>query len=119
MQRSPTTGKARTVSTMLHPQLKALAWLTVAVLAVAFATPAAAEPGDGTWDPTLPKSVSAGAPGDPLAIANASLRATALATQTTMDLGRNFLRSLGLGASSPVPFRSVRAACLGARLSST
>ncbi|CAJ1505508.1 NlpC/P60 family peptidoglycan endopeptidase RipB [[Mycobacterium] burgundiense] len=95
---------------MLHPQLKALAWLTVAVLAVAFATPAAAEPGDGTWDPTLPKSVSAGAPGDPLAIANASLRATALATQTTMDLGRNFLRSLGLGGVEPsaVPIGSGR-----------
>ena len=95
---------------MLNPQLKALTWLAVTVLAVAFATPAAAEPGDGTWDPSLPKAVSAGAPGDPLAIANASLRATALATQTTMDLGRNFLRSMGFGGAeaNAAPFGSGR-----------
>jgi cell wall-associated NlpC family hydrolase len=41
---------------------------------------------------------SAGAPGDPLAIANASMAATAQATQTTLDLGRKFLGSLGIGA---------------------
>ncbi|MBI3689768.1 MAG: NlpC/P60 family peptidoglycan endopeptidase RipB [Mycolicibacterium aromaticivorans] len=51
------------------------------------------------WDPILPKILSAGAPGDPLAIANASLRATNLATQTTMDLGRKFLSSLGIGGT--------------------
>jgi cell wall-associated NlpC family hydrolase len=56
------------------------------------AAPAAAEPG---WDPTLPAMISAGAPGDPLAVANASLPATAQATQTTMDLGRKFLSGLG------------------------
>lgn len=56
------------------------------------AAPAAAEPG---WDPTLPATISAGAPGDPLAVANASLQATAQATQTTMDLGRKFLSGLG------------------------
>lgn len=56
------------------------------------AAPAAAEPG---WDPTLPAIISAGAPGDPLAVANASLQATAQATQTTMDLGRKFLSGLG------------------------
>ncbi|HEX7322757.1 MAG TPA: NlpC/P60 family peptidoglycan endopeptidase RipB [Mycobacterium sp.] len=55
------------------------------------AGPAAAEP----WDPTLPQLISAGAPGDPLAIANASLQATAQATQTTMELGRKFLSGLG------------------------
>ena len=32
-----------------------------------------AAPDDGQWDPTLPKMLSAGAPGDPVAIANASL----------------------------------------------
>ncbi|OBH19925.1 NlpC/P60 family protein [Mycolicibacter terrae] len=56
------------------------------------AAPAAADPG---WDPTLPATISAGAPGDPLAVANASLQATAQATQTTMDLGRKFLSGLG------------------------
>lgn len=61
----------------------------IAVVAVAFAAvglvaPAGAAPEDGQWDPTLPKLISAGAPGDPLAIANASLEATAQATQVTM-----------------------------------
>jgi cell wall-associated NlpC family hydrolase len=43
--------------------------------------------------------LSAGAPGDALAIANASLAATAQATQATLDLGRSFLASLGIGGS--------------------
>jgi cell wall-associated NlpC family hydrolase len=77
----------------LVPLLAALALLA------GLAGPAGAEPDDGQWDPTLPKLISAGAPGDPLAIANASLEATAQATQITMDLGRNFLSSIGLGGS--------------------
>ncbi len=73
--------------------------VTVAALAVAVgaATPAAAAPDDGQWDPTLPKLISSGAPGDPLAIANASLAASAQATQATLDLGRKFLSTLGFG----------------------
>ena len=73
--------------------------VTVAALAVAVgaAMPAAAAPDDGQWDPTLPKLLSAGAPGDPLAIANASLAASAQATEATMDLGRKFLSTLGFG----------------------
>ncbi len=59
--------------------------------------PATAAPDDAAWDPTLPKLLSSGAPGDPLAIANASLAASAQATQATMDLGRKFLSSLGFG----------------------
>ncbi len=70
------------------------AWITAVVagltLSVAAPTPVAtADPGG--WDPTLPATISAGAPGDPLAVANASLQATAQATQTTMNLGRQFL----------------------------
>ncbi len=77
---------------------KAVAVLvSTAALLVGLAVPGAAAPGDDGWDPTLPKLLSAGAPGDPLAIANASLEATAQATQITMDLGRNFLSSLGIG----------------------
>ncbi|MDT5002618.1 MAG: peptidoglycan DL-endopeptidase RipB, partial [Mycobacterium sp.] len=60
------------------------------------ATPAQADPVGGGWDPLLPKLLSAGAPGDPLAIANASLQATANAALTTMDLGRQFLTGLGI-----------------------
>ncbi|ETB38054.1 peptidase C40, partial [Mycobacterium avium subsp. paratuberculosis 11-1786] len=48
------------------------------------------------WDPTLPAQISAGAPGDPLAVANASLQATAQATQTTLNLGKQFLGGLGI-----------------------
>jgi peptidoglycan DL-endopeptidase RipB len=73
-----------------------LAWITTVVtgLMLSVAPPATADPGQ--WDPTLPATVSAGAPGDPLAVANASLQATAQATQTTLDLGRQFLGGLGI-----------------------
>jgi peptidoglycan DL-endopeptidase RipB len=78
--------------------------MTVAALAVVVgaAMPAAAAPDDGQWDPTLPKLISSGAPGDPLAIANASLAASAQATQATMDLGRKFLSTLGFGPAPEV-----------------
>jgi peptidoglycan DL-endopeptidase RipB len=65
------------------------------------AGPATADPGQ--WDPTLPATVSAGAPGDPLAVANASLQATAQATQTTLDLGRQFLGGLGINLGGTAP----------------
>lgn len=65
----------------------------VSGLVIAVAPPAAAE---GEWDPTLPAAISAGAPGDPLAVANASLQATAQATQTTLNLGQQFLSGIGI-----------------------
>ena len=71
-------------------------------LMLSVASPATADPGQ--WDPTLPATISAGAPGDPLAVANASLQATAQATQTTLDLGKQFLGGLGInlgGTSAP------------------
>src|SRR3984957_4276079 len=73
-----------------------LVWPVLAVLSllIGLAVPAAAE--DGAWDPTLPPVISAGAPGDPLSVANQSLQATASATQTTLDLGRQFLGGLGI-----------------------
>jgi peptidoglycan DL-endopeptidase RipB len=73
-----------------------IALLVFAGLLLGLSAPALADPDDGQWDPTLPKLISSGAPGDPLAIANASLAATNQATQVTMDLGRKFLSSLGL-----------------------
>jgi cell wall-associated NlpC family hydrolase len=76
--------------------------LATASLAVGLATPATSAPEDGQWDPTLPKLMSAGAPGDPLAIANASLAATAQATEATMSLGRKFLSTLGFGPAPEV-----------------
>jgi peptidoglycan DL-endopeptidase RipB len=76
--------------------------LAAVAMTVGLATPAASAPDDGQWDPTLPKLISAGAPGDPLAIANASLAATAQATEITMGLGRKFLSSLGFGPAPEV-----------------
>jgi peptidoglycan DL-endopeptidase RipB len=77
-----------------------IALLVIAGLGLGLSAPALADPDDAQWDPTLPKLISSGAPGDPLAIANASLAATTQATQVTMDLGRKFLSSLGLAPSA-------------------
>lgn len=71
--------------------------LTAATLSLGLASPAHAD----EWDPTLPKMLSAGAPGDPVAVAQASLAFTQQAAQATMDLGRKFLSGLGIGGSSP------------------
>jgi len=83
---------------MRHKRFRSvnLAWIAALVtgLMVTVASPATADPGQ--WDPTLPAAASAGAPGDPLAVANASLQATAQATQTTLDLGKQFLGGLGI-----------------------
>lgn len=83
---------------MLHRFMRLICTLFAALL-LQPSIPAAADPGAMAWDPLLPNVVSAGAPGDPLAIANASLRVSALAVQTTMDLGRSFLQSVGLAGS--------------------
>lgn len=80
----------------------------VVVLVLACAPVASAQPAAGPWDPLLPKVPSAGAPGDPVAIANASLQATAMATQTAMNMGRSFLSSLGIVSSAADPSTSVR-----------
>ena len=72
----------------------AAAFLAVTAVGLGVAAPASAEPG---WDPTLPKIVSAGAPGDPVAVAQASLAFTQQAAQATRDLGKRFLAGLGIG----------------------
>jgi cell wall-associated NlpC family hydrolase len=72
--------------------------LTALAMTFGFASPASADPGE--WDPTLPKLLSAGAPGDPVAMANASLQVTQQAAQATMDLGRKFLSGLGIGGGN-------------------
>ena len=63
-------------------------------VAGAGAAMAFADPDAGQWDPTLPKLLSAGAPGDPVAIANASFQATQMALQTTQNLGQQFLSKI-------------------------
>jgi peptidoglycan DL-endopeptidase RipB len=90
--------------------LKTFAPLVCALALLAGATvPAGADPDAGQWDPTLPKIVSSGAPGDPVAFANASFQVSQLALQTTQNLGQQFLSSLGLGGSpAAVPGSRVR-----------
>lgn len=63
-------------------------------------TPPAAGADPEQWDPTMPRRVSAGAPGDPVAIAAASLQATRIATETTLQLGRRFLAGLGVSSAA-------------------
>ena len=89
--RTEGVGIVREVSRRLE-----LAVVIAVAILLACTPPASAEPASGPWDPLLPKMPSAGAPGDPVAIANASLQATAVATQTAMDLGRSFLGGLGI-----------------------
>lgn len=78
---------------VLAPLLCALA------LMAGVASTATADPDAGQWDPTLPKVASSGAPGDPVAIANASFQVSQIALQTTQSLGQQFLSSIGLGGS--------------------
>jgi len=88
------------MSRRLSRAIRALATiLTALALTLGFATPVSAAPlaAAGEWDPTLPKILSAGAPGDPVAVAQASLAFTQQAAQSTMDLGRKFLSGLGIG----------------------
>ena len=85
--------------------------LAALAVTLGLAVPAAAAPDDGQWDPTLPKIISSGAPGDPVAIANASFQVSQLAIQTTQNLGQQFLQSIGLGGS-----RSQGAALPGGRV---
>ena len=85
---------ARALRAVYARTIRAVAMLLTAVaLALGFASPAHAE----EWDPTLPKILSAGAPGDPVAVAQASLAFTQQAAKATMDLGRKFLAGLGIG----------------------
>ncbi|MDT5012296.1 MAG: peptidoglycan DL-endopeptidase RipB [Mycobacterium sp.] len=85
--------------------------VAVAPLLIVTAPSAMADPQGGAWDPTLPQTISAGAPGDPVAIANASIQASTQAAQTTMDMGRGFLSSIGIlpkNAAAAAPGGRVR-----------
>ena len=63
--------------------------------------PGAPAPGSGNWDqrlwdPTLPAIPSAFVSGDPIAIINTVLGISATSAQYTADMGRNFLRKMGI-----------------------
>jgi peptidoglycan DL-endopeptidase RipB len=88
------------LSSRLFRCLKPFAPLVCALALLVGATvPALADPDAGAWDPTLPKVVSSGAPGDPVAAANAAFSVSQLALQTTQSLGSQFLQSIGLAPS--------------------
>lgn len=117
MRSIPHSGGATVVDTAPRgPALRAagsgrrlVAVVTVIISLLVACTPvASAQPAASPWDPLLPKVPSAGAPGDPVAIANASLQATAMATQTAMNLGRSFLSSLGIASPAASPEASIR-----------
>ncbi|MGI9125487.1 MAG: NlpC/P60 family peptidoglycan endopeptidase RipB [Mycobacterium sp.] len=96
---------SRTLSRYLQAVGSALIALT---MSLGLSSPAHAT---GEWDPTLPQILSAGAPGDPVAAAQASLAFTQQAAQATMDLGKKFLAGLGIGGgggSAALPGGRVR-----------
>ncbi len=101
---------ASTETSPSDPEVRILSRIVAAVatLVLACAPVASAQPATSPSDPLLPQMPSAGAPGDPVAIANASLQATALATQTAVTMGRNFLSSLGLASHTASPATSIR-----------
>ena len=101
-------GTRRAPSRRSRTGLWVLICTAVVPLLVLSAPVAGAEHHGGQWDPLLPKVASAGAPGDPIAIAQASLQASAAATQTVLRMGRSFLNSIGIldpatGPASSVP----------------
>lgn len=99
-------------STRFHKLNRVLAALAVAgAMAIGAAAPAAAAPAE--WDPTLPARPSSGAPGDPVAIANASFQVSKIALETTQSLGSKFLQSIGL---APAPAASTGGLPTGARV---
>ncbi|WP_372517356.1 NlpC/P60 family peptidoglycan endopeptidase RipB [Mycobacterium hackensackense] len=77
-----------------------LAGTALAVGTVLSGATATAAPDDGGWDPTLPKIVSSGAPGDPVAMANAGFQVSKIALETTSNLGQQFLQTIGLAPKS-------------------
>ncbi|OBK70357.1 NlpC/P60 family peptidoglycan endopeptidase RipA [Mycobacterium sp. 1274761.0] len=58
--------------------------------------PAGANWDTSLWDPTLPAIPSAFVSGDPIAIINTVLGISSTSAQYTADMGRNFLRKMGI-----------------------
>ncbi len=59
-------------------------------------TPARGNWDQSLWDPTLPAIPSAFVSGDPIAIINSVLGISSTSAQYTSDMGRNFLRKMGI-----------------------
>ncbi len=95
------------------------ALLVAAGLLLGLAAPALAAPDDGQWDPTLPKILSSGAPGDPLRSRTRPFKRPSWPLQTTQNLGQQFLSSLGLGGTSTGSVAPAARVCAVRRRSNT
>ena len=84
-----TTGQSKPAAPLANPSTD---WDRVA----GPAAPAAANWDQGLWDPTLPAIPSAFVSGDPIAIINSVLGMSSTSAQYTADMGRNFLRKMGI-----------------------
>jgi peptidoglycan DL-endopeptidase RipA len=84
-----TTGQSKPAAPLANPSAD---WDRVARPAA----PAAANWDQSLWDPTLPAIPSAFVSGDPIAIINSVLGMSSTSAQYTADMGRNFLRKMGI-----------------------
>ena len=86
---APTTGQSKPAAPLANPSPN---WDRV----TGPAAPAAANWDQSLWDPTLPAIPSAFVSGDPIAIINSVLGISSTSAQYTADMGRNFLRKMGI-----------------------
>ncbi len=86
---APTAGQPKPAAPLANPSPN---WDRVA----GPAAPAAANWDQSLWDPTLPAIPSAFVSGDPIAIINSVLGMSSTSAQYTADMGRNFLRKMGI-----------------------
>jgi cell wall-associated NlpC family hydrolase len=86
---APAAGQPKAVAPMANPSGN---WDR----APGSATPAAGNWDQSLWDPTLPAIPSAFVSGDPIAIINSVLGISSTSAQYTADMGRNFLRKMGI-----------------------
>jgi len=86
---APTTGQSKPAAPLANPSPN---WDRV----TGPAATAAANWDQSLWDPTLPAIPSAFVSGDPIAIINSVLGMSSTSAQYTADMGRNFLRKMGI-----------------------
>jgi peptidoglycan DL-endopeptidase RipA len=86
---APATGQAKPVAPLANPSTN---WDR----APGTPSPAAGNWDQSLWDPTLPAIPSAFVSGDPIAIINSVLGMSSTSAQYTADMGRNFLRKMGI-----------------------
>jgi cell wall-associated NlpC family hydrolase len=86
---APASGRSKPVAPLANPSAN---WDRVP----GTPAPAAGNWDQSLWDPTLPAIPSAFVSGDPIAIINSVLGMSSTSAQYTADMGRNFLRKMGI-----------------------